>query len=49
LIRSFAPEPSMMPAARAALATAKCEIQKPAPASADQPEQPEKSQGPQTN
>ncbi len=49
LIRSFAPEPSMMPAARAALATAKCEIQKPAPTSVDQPQQPEKSQGPQTN
>lgn len=49
LIRSLAPEPAMMPAARAALATAKCEIQKPAPESADEPQQPEKSEAPQTN
>ncbi len=48
VIRALAAEPTMMPAARAALAAAKCEIQKAAP-SAGEPEQPEKSNAPQTN
>lgn len=49
MIRALAPEPSMMPAARAALAAAKCEVQKPAQAPAGQPGRPDKSDAPPTN